>query len=145
MDVIRKRELYANTRLMLATVTNRPVGLNKAPAPDENGKISSPWSIVYSIEGGGFSGPPLEDPHADATVVVQVTSVGRRDDQAEWQADKVRGAMLDRTSGALDHPITPPDGYKIMYVEPDGGPGGIDREGELYSIPERFAIHLTPA
>ncbi|MEU5683590.1 hypothetical protein [Streptomyces venezuelae] len=43
-----------------------------------------------------YTGAPLADKAEDAHFVYQVTVVADREDQADWLADRVRRAVLDR-------------------------------------------------
>lgn len=122
------------------------VGDGAAPAPTAGQALATtPYLILYSIDGGGFSGPEWNAPHADATLVYQVTVVGERRDQVEMLADKVRARILGRGSnGAFLATITP-TGAVVMDRDSDGGPGGVDHDGTVFTFAERFALTVTPA
>ena len=145
------RQLLTNSLLaMLTAGTGRPVGDHKAPPPPAPPAVYHPYSVLYSIPGGGFLGAALVAPDADADFVYQVDSVGVRRDQTEWLADRVRRSMLARTaSGAFQVSLLSPAGLKIADRLPDGGAGGVQVDGtpphEVFSIAERFVLRVVPA
>lgn len=120
------------------------VGDGVAPrAPDGSPTPPTPYLILYSIDGGGFTGPEWHDPHADATFVYQVTAVGERRDQVETLMDRARARLVGRGT----------DGSYLVALEPSGcvvgdrsidSVGGVDREGLVFSSVERFAFTVTP-
>jgi hypothetical protein len=123
------------------------VGDGVAPRPAAgDAQPQMPYLVLYSIDGGGFDGPVFLAPEADATLVYQVDAVGERRDQVETLADRVRGCLIGRSSstGAFTTALTP-SGYKVMDRAADGSPGGVDREGQVFSSAQRFAITVTPA
>ncbi len=140
------RQLVTSALLtMLAAGTGKPVGDHKAPLA-----TAPPYSVLYSIPGGGFWGAALVGPDADADFVYQVDSVGLKRNQAEWLADRVRRSVLARSSsGAFQVTITPPAGLKVADRLPDGGPGGVQVAGvpphEVFSVAERFVLRVVPA
>lgn len=134
--------------LSLIGGTGKPVGNHEIP---ELPNTKSPHFIVYSIPGGGFSGPALTAPHADAEMVFQVTSVGWQPQQAQWMAALARRTVIDRTAGGAFQVAgpTPPTGWVVNDRRPLGGPGGVDSEGNLphrvYSVVDRYVVCVTPA
>lgn len=135
--------------LLLRSSTGQPIGDHTAPSQAEmTDEEFFPYAIVYSIEGGELTGPPLSAPEADGEFVYQVTSVGTTRKQAEWMADRARRTVLARTSGQYQVEMVSPAGTKIRGRIPDGGAGPVDVEGEepneIYSVPERFRILTTP-
>lgn len=135
MTTVERRPWLDAVADYLAAETGLPVGRNSAPPGDPKHYLT-----VWSIPGGGFSGPPLADPYADAAVVFQVDSVGELDAQAEGTADLVRAAMLDRAQRSL----VPPAGWGVMQVRPDGGPPGVDSAAGLSVAAERYVFDVTP-
>lgn len=127
----------------LGAQTGRPVGRATAPLVDgvpadlEDG----PYAIVYQLAGGEHWGPFLYGPDEAIALPYQVTSVGKRSDQADWMADKVRQAMLARTNGTLTAPLTAP-GVTVLDRE-FSSYGGQDREGDVVSVPDTFLLHVT--
>lgn len=135
MTVVARRSWTSALADFLASDTGVPVGRNRAPVTDD-----ARYYVLWSIPGGGLSGPPLADPHADAALVYQVDSVGVRDDQVEWLADLAREAMLERAKAG----VVPMPGWGVMGVWPDGAVGAPDGEGEVLSAAERFVVKVTP-
>lgn len=136
-----RKDLTKNLRAALAAATGRPGDVREIKADTQ-----PPYFILYPVPGGGYSGPPLSKPDADVQTVYQVTSVGTSPESAEWLADRIRVAMLGRsTLGSFSTDIDAPNGMSIVDRTPDGGPGGVDAEGSVYSIAERFNLHLTPS
>lgn len=128
-------------RTMVATVTGKPCGLGTIPnvggVPAE-----PPYSILYALE-GSLDGPPFGDANADAEWTYQVTSVGERDDQAQWLADKVRAAILSRTSSGWTNAI-PVSGMKVIG-RAHAGEGGTDAAEVVSSVPERYTLWVAGA
>lgn len=143
---------------MLASATGRPIGDLEAPEP-ATGEIApqTPYAIVTPIPGGGIVERDLADAHPQPIVVVyQVTSVGGeegegpRRDQAQWMADKVGHAILDRAAdGSYLHAITPATnpgdvavkvGLRDIDVQ-----AGVTIEGTLASVPDRYSLTITRA
>lgn len=108
-----------------------------------------PYVCLYQIPGGSYSGPPLWDPEADLTAIFQVDAVGTRRDQAQWLADKVKNVTLGRVAGQLQYPLSPPAGWReCARLAADTPPGVIrstDARNPLYSVPQRFAVAITPS
>lgn len=127
----------------LAAQTGRPVGRTTAPLVDgvpadlEEG----PYAIVYQLAGGETWGPFLYGPDEAIRLPYQVTSVGRRSDQADWMADRVRQAMVGRTNGTLTAALAVP-GVTVLDRE-FSAYGGQDREGDVVSVPDTFLLHVT--
>lgn len=140
-----RRKLNTAVLALLRTATGRPLEMVRAPF--KNGDVEQvedvPYGILYPIPGGGFSGSPLYHPDEDASFVYQVTSVGLRDDQAEWMADKVREAMLGRDDqGSFVHEMTVED-LVIVSREPTGPPGGLVRNDMLFSVVDSYFVRVS--
>lgn len=108
-----------------------------------------PYSCLYSIDGGSYSGPPLTAPEADLTALFQVDAVGTRRDQAQWLADKIKEVTLGRgPGGQLLYPLSVPTGWRECARLAAGTPPGVIRDptakNPLYSVPQRFAAAITP-
>lgn len=127
----------------LAAQTARPVGRATAPLVDGDPADlgDGPYAIVYQLPGGGTWGPGLYGPDEGAQLPFQVTSVGRRSDQADWMADRVRQAMVGRTNGTLTADLVVP-GVTVLDRE-FSAYGGHDREGDVVSVPDTFLLHVT--
>src|SRR5438270_13362963 len=83
---------------LLATGTGRPVGVTRAPykGTDVEHVADPPYAIVYPLPGGAVTGSYFSHPDEEVTWVYEVTSVGIRDDQAQWMADVARQSILGR-------------------------------------------------
>lgn len=108
-----------------------------------------PYVCLYQLPGGSYSGPPLWDPEIDLTAIFQLDAVGTRRDQAQWLADKVKGVMLGRINGQLQHILGAPVGWRECARLAADTPPGVIRSTEaknpLYSVPQRFAVAITPS
>lgn len=109
-----------------------------------------PFIIVWSIAGGGMSGPPLGASHSDASFVYQVDSVSDTPQGAEMLAARVRDTVIGRSAaGGYSAAIQQPVGVVVHDRIGDGGAAGIivegDRPNEVYTVPERFLLSATPA
>lgn len=128
---------------LLEAQTGRPVGRGSAPlaggvvADLEDG----PYAIVYQLAGGSTWGPMLYGPDEASQLPYQVTSVGKRGDQADWMADRVRQVMVGRTDGTLTHALVVP-GLTILDRE-FSAYGGQDRDGDVVSVPDTYMLHVT--
>ncbi|GGU44125.1 hypothetical protein GCM10010289_75990 [Streptomyces violascens] len=97
--MIDRGPLTAAVQDLLARATGRPCGLGELPLVDGE-PAELPYAVLYPL-GGTPAATPFVDSWAEATLTYQVTVVARRMDQAEWLADRVRRAVLQRTaSGA---------------------------------------------
>ncbi|MFZ3493050.1 hypothetical protein ACODT5_07430 [Streptomyces sp. 5.8] len=105
--MIDRAPLTAAVRTMLAAATGRPCGVGGLPLVD--GKPAPlPYSVLYPL-GGPVDGAPFSDASEDAHLTFQVTIVAARTDQAEWLADRVRRAFLQRTpDGGWERPLDVP-------------------------------------
>ncbi|MEN8649115.1 hypothetical protein ABCR94_00305 [Streptomyces sp. 21So2-11] len=103
-----------------------------------------PYTVLYP-QGGLVDGAPLADASEDAHLVYQVTVVAGRTDQAEWLADRVRRAFLDRESAnGWEHPITA-HGIEVWSRElmADEGPDhSMASEGVVTSI-QRYQLDVS--
>lgn len=130
---------------MLETGTGRQVGDHASPAAP----LEYPYCIVYAIEGGGFSGPPLWHPDEDATFPFSVRSVGLRRDQAEWMADRVRLSVLGRSAQAFQISMLAPAGWSICGRMSSSSPTTPTPEGvppnQVWNVSEQFSIQVTPS
>lgn len=104
--------------------------LGRAPA---NAKDLSRYGILYPLEAGGFTGPPML-PESDATLCYQTTCVAKRGDQLEALADVVRRTAMTATLSA--------SGLTIMSRWSEAA-GGIDADTTLMSLPERYYFAVT--
>ncbi|MFE5296987.1 hypothetical protein [Streptomyces sp. NPDC056632] len=97
--------------------------------------------MLYPL-GVTTSGPPFGAADADARVLLQVTSVATTAEQAEWMADKVRAAVLNRrTDGSYEADITVPGGVVMQRVLDKEE--GLTVAGGIYSYVQRYVIEVT--
>lgn len=126
----------------LLEITTLPIGDHTAPT-EVAGK---PWAIVYSIPGGALRDDNLAAVENGIDLIYQVTSVGRRRDQAEWMADLVRTTVMARTSSGFTTAWPAMTGLSVADRQLLGGLGGVEPSGqsphELWSVAERFLIRL---
>lgn len=107
---------------------------------DTQGRLTSPYCIVYPMPSGGTSGP-MSAPHADEDMVVQVTAVGRTREQAQWVADTAKATLLAGIS------IT----GRALSSRPGLDVGsGLQRDDDTAGPPLFYAVHryrfpTTPA
>lgn len=146
--MIDRRPVTSALLLMLVEASGKPVGLGEPPSGIDD---SEPWGILHSIPGGGYEGS-LNDPNSDIAFVYQVDSIGRSIGQVEWMADLIRRTMLARTaSGSFQVAFPVLEGSIVNDRRPDTTPGGVIAEGEVstntrvYTISERFSVHVTPS
>lgn len=147
MPVLPRKDLTEALRASLSFATGRPFGILAAPKPLPGATAPAmPYAILYPISGGAFSGP-MPAPHEDVDAVYQVTSVGGKiPGSADWLADRVRRAVLERSDGSFVTSLPGPDGWIIDERWPDAGLPALEEEIQgLYQVAERFVFRLTPA
>lgn len=110
----------------------------------------APYFVVWEIIGGSFEGPPLTDPEADQSIVYQVDAVGFLRPQANTLAAHARHMITGRsTNGGYAVAMTSPPGLLIYDRISEGSSGGVIVEGtapdEIYSVPNRYILTVTPA
>lgn len=99
-----------------------------------------PYAIVWPIPGGVTSGT-IQDEHADAFPIYQITSIGATRDQCEWLADKVRVVAERRSSWS-------PVGRTVMQVRVDqfgGATPDHTAQPPVHMCPDRYRPITTPA
>lgn len=104
-----------------------------------------PYLCLYQLPGGSYSGPPLSAPEADLTIVYQVDAVGTRRDQAQYLADKARTLTLGPTAPGLSAPTGWRECARLAADTPPGVIRTPDARNPLYSVPQRFALAVTPS
>ncbi|MER6011587.1 hypothetical protein [Streptomyces bluensis] len=105
-----------------------------------------PYTILDSLP-GEFSGPPLWDWHADAAWTYQVTSVGEREDQVQWLADRVRAGVVGRIGDRWTYDLRVPQ-TRVIDRELDhdaGGEPSVSAAAVIVSYVQRFTITVTSA
>ncbi|MEV4557200.1 hypothetical protein AB0K51_09395 [Kitasatospora sp. NPDC049285] len=140
---VQARVVSLGVQAALVASTGRSCGYGAAPlAADKPTGNTIPYCVLYPLGGTSGDGPPFGDADGDARMIYQVTSIGTTAEQAEWMADKVRTALLGRTSvGAFVTPITAV-GHVIIGRELDKDEG-ISVASGVYSYVQRFVLHVT--
>lgn len=137
--MIKRSDILDGLVAFFADQSSRPVG-DGAPPPG-SGEERYPFTTLYAIPGGSFPAGILETHGNQAEVVIQLSCVGRRRDQADALLDRCRTAFLDH-----DIPI-PVAGHRVLLREPYAGTGGIDSSGQpphrLFTATERFRIQVS--
>ncbi|MER7047951.1 hypothetical protein [Streptomyces jumonjinensis] len=134
---------------LIEEATGRPCGTGALPRIRAGGAwvpAVVPYTVLDSLP-GTFSGPPLADWHADVAWSYQVTSVGEREDQAEWLADRVRAGIVGRTRGQWTRELALPQGRVIdreLHYDSAGEPS-VSAAGAIVSYVQRFTITVTPS
>ncbi len=106
------------------------------------------YAVLYQIPGGSLTGPGLGAQN-DAAVAYQVDAVGRRRDQAQYLADRIREIIFGQdTNGRYSHGLTTPAGWvSAARLATDGLPG-VYRDPSaptpLYQAVQRFTVVFTP-
>lgn len=137
------RKLTDAVITMLTTATGRPFGDIDAPGNTTHtaGPADHPYGLVQRIAGGAVTGS-VGAPWGMATVVYQVTCVGRRRDQADWLLDRVDTAMLDMGTAGYTTALAV-TGLHVVSRVPDMD-GGTDEEGDIANAVRRYAITVHP-
>lgn len=109
-----------------------------------------PLSVLHSIPGGGYTGPPLVDPEADTAYEYQVDVVGSRLDQVEKGMDEQRALLLRRNlDGSFVYALEVVPGFAWVDRLPSDTPGGVDvvkePSGTVFTASHRFTVVLTPS
>lgn len=139
------RLLWKQLVVMLGTVTTKPVALGRVPDTvtyDADNLLVDPYVIVTPLIASQLSGS-YAAPSEEASIPLQLTSVGRNDEQAQAMADLARETLIGRgASGAFTNAITVAD-VKVIDRRPTylGGvtPGG----GGLWEVMDSFELDVT--
>lgn len=123
--------IHTNAVITALEATGVPVGDAKAPEGDP------PYFFVVPRPEGDVYGT-LDDPHADAEVVYQVTSVGTTREQAEGARDLARETLLAgvTVSGRTISLVTI---ETVGAVERDS-----DIEPNRFFCPETYRLFSSP-
>lgn len=119
----------------------------KPDAPDGQ-PLVYPYRVVYSIPGGGMSGPPLGQSHGDAVYPYQIDSVGHTRAEAEAAAAEVMEWMVGRRpDGSFVATMSGPSGIRISDRIVDGTPGAPLQEGQppnqVFTVSHTFGLYVT--
>jgi len=110
--------------------------------------VSTPYGLVLAVDSPDPDGPPWSDDEADATLTFQLDAVGKRRDQAQWLADRLRAAVLGRTGPNWTNAVSV-SGWVSADRRTTGQYGRVDREGsprfELYVARAQYELAFTPA
>ncbi|MFI1100252.1 hypothetical protein [Streptomyces melanogenes] len=138
---VNGRHVALASQAMLATATGRSCGYGALPAPTAQPTGATlPYSVLYEL-GLESSGPAFGDMHADARVLVQVTSAAASPELASALADKVRAGFLGRSGSEWAFPITP--GSCVVIDRDLDADDGTSAAGSVYSYVQRFALTVT--
>lgn len=121
------------------------VGDHELPANPEY-----PFVVLYTIDGGDTFTVTGWDRERNLSLPFQLTCVGKRRDQVQLMADSVRSFMLERdTSGQFSQQLSSPPGWSVCGRLAGDAVSGVLVEGkapnQLYSVPLRFTLQVTPA
>lgn len=143
MPMVPQEDVVTALVAMLEATLPHPVGDGQPPDGDP------PYYIVYVLPGLGYTGPPLSAPDEDARMVVQVTSVGSRRDQAMRLASLARDAMLGRDGSGSFQTSIAGGTFVVVGRWPDGGSAEVDYEGNppnrLFTARDRYGLHVSPS
>lgn len=140
--MIDRAHVTSALREMLAEATGKPCGRGRLPQVAGQ-PAPLPYTVLYP-QGGAVGGAPLADRAEDAHLVYQVTVVAARTDQAEWLADRVRQALLGRTStGEWAHPLVA-EGAEVWARELllDDGVSDQDGAGVVTGV-QQYELSMT--
>jgi hypothetical protein len=123
----------------LRTGSGKQIGDGRSPYP-QGSTPAYPYGVMYPIPSGPRDGP-LADPHADLTLVYQVTCIGQQREQARWLADRIINDLLYGAALVIV-------GAKVTFVELEVNPG-VERDDTtggppLYVATPRFRFSFTP-
>lgn len=132
---------------MLEAATGRPVGDHQAPGRDDR-PPSLPYAVVEHVPGGTTAGSAATSIDTIG-VVVQVTSVGERRDQASALAHRVLVAMTARDEAGWKWPLTVENLHgetaaRVLDRRHETA-GGVDREGPLFNAIDLYLVTVSSA
>lgn len=128
---------------MLRATCRIPVGDGEAPVPVGDGEqveLDYPYLIVYPVGGGGSFGD-VSNLDAGVEVVVQVSGVGRRRDQAQHAVERARQSILGRSSSGWANSLTVPSGTVLSRTFDSDG--GVTPEGTVFTAVLRFRFSMS--
>nr|WSZ96829.1 hypothetical protein OH820_15210 [Streptomyces sp. NBC_00857] len=76
-----------------------------------------------------------------------MTSIGEREDQVQWLADRVRHGLVGRTDGHWVRELLVPEAWVIdrELEHETGGDPTVSAAGSIVSYVQRFTITVTTA
>lgn len=136
--------------MLQALVGEGGTGIKAVYQGEFEGVSPFPYVVVNQIPGGSMYGPPLVGPEQDAMLQFQITSVGKRSDQAQWMGDMVRASMIGRDqSGVFASAFPTPPGWVCADRLLASAPGGVVAQGsapnKLFVVNEIYTVCVTPA
>jgi len=137
-SIAKRRPFTAAIVTHLSTHTGQPVGVGQAP--DYSGTTPVyPYCVVYTLDDRTWDGP-IADGQADAYQRIQVTVVGKTQEQCEALADLVHDSMLNQLLPTVD-------GRRPVLIDLDDG-GQVLRDDAVqppvFFAPLVFEILTTP-
>jgi hypothetical protein len=141
-----RREVTAALTSLLEEETEKLFGVvDMPPVPEGQLAPDLPYGIVYPINDGEYWGG-LGGPESSGEFTFQVTVVGGRADQCEWLGDRVRTAVLGRTTaGAFNTELALTTPYVVVARKSLSGPGNMIRSDLLWSQSETFCLYVGSA
>lgn len=134
MNLHDNREL---TTAVVSVLASAGLNVGRAVAPSDI-PAGAGWAVVYPLTGGLSSGT-LDNPNDDASVLYQITSVGRNAEQAEWVMDTVRWAILGANYTLNDRTVV------LVGIDMFGG---VERDDDvqppLFYAKDRFRFMTAP-
>lgn len=134
MNIHDNREL---TTIVVDVLDDAGLHVGRAHAP-AGVPAGAGWAVVYPLTGGLADGT-MDNPNDDASVLYQITSVGRTAEQAEWVMDTSRVAILSGTYALNDR--------KVLLVTVDMF-GGVERDDDvqppLFYAKDRYRFLTGP-
>lgn len=146
-------ELYTpNLRLlwkalvdMLAAQTTKPAALGRVPdavAYDNDGLLVDPYLIITPLIATQLSGS-WAAPQEEATIPLQITSIGQNAEQAQGLADLARQTLVGRNpNGSFVNAITVAD-VKVIDRRPTYLGGAVPAGGGLWEAIDSFELDIT--
>lgn len=129
----------------LLDLIGRPIGRSRVPTQPDNDQVVAalPYAILYALRGGEVWGPPLTTSEDSAGLRYQVTSVGLREDSAQWMADQVRQKLTGcNDEGVFESSLIIP-GFNVMMREHEGPPSGPAQEGKIWQVVEDYKVTVS--
>jgi hypothetical protein len=108
----------------------------------DSDELRSAYAIVYPLPGAEYFGD-LEDPERVVAWSYQITSVGRRHDQAAWLDDKIRALVLERQGSGFAHTLVIP-GCDVIDRSATGDDGAaVPSDGSLVPVQSTYILKVS--
>lgn len=143
-NVINRLPVNAAVASLLDLI-GRPIGRSRVPTQVGNDQVVAdlPYAILYPIRGGDTWGAPLTTPEDSAGLRYQVTSVGLREDSAQWMADEVRQKLIGCSDGGVFESSLIVPGLNVIMREHEGPPSGPVQEGKIWQVVEDYKVTVS--